>query len=292
MNNILERTELLLGTSVIDKLKKSNIIIFGVGGVGGYVTEALVRSGVSNISIVDNDTVSPSNINRQIIATTCTIGKYKVDVMEERIKQINPNANVIKYNCFFSKENMDEFDFKKYDYIIDLIDSVESKLELIAKAYNENVKSLLKNLGIAYARTTKETGDFELPEDFLEWHPTCHHSAPDLLEKAKKFAEFKKPQYLKLFYVWGHSYEFDRDDNWNVIEGFCEYLSDRDDIWYATNIEIADYMKAARGLIYSADGNHIYNPYAADVWIAKLPDNGPEMGSVVKIPGGENVDIT
>ena len=146
MNNIFERTELLLGTSAIDKLKKSNIIIFGVGGVGGYVTEALVRSGVSNISIVDNDTVSPSNINRQIIATTCTIGKYKVDVMEERIKQINPNANVIKYNCFFSKENMDEFDFKKYDYIIDCIDSVESKLELIAKAYNENIK-IISSMG-------------------------------------------------------------------------------------------------------------------------------------------------
>ena len=156
-------------------------------------------------------------------------------------------------------------------------------------AYDERVKRILKDLGIAYARTTKSTGDFELPDDFLEWHPTCHHSAPDLMEKAKEFAEFKKPQYLKLFYVWGHSYEFDRDDNLSVIENFCEYMSGRDDIWYATNIEIADYMKAARGLIYSVDGTHIYNPYATDVWIMLLSDNSPEMGSAVKIPGGENV---
>ena len=156
-------------------------------------------------------------------------------------------------------------------------------------AYDERVKRILKDLGIAYARTTKSTGDFELPDDFLEWHPTCHHSAPDLMEKAKEFAEFKKPQYLKLFYVWGHSYEFDRDDNLSVIENFCEYMSGRDDIWYATNIEIADYMKAASGLIYSADGTHIYNPYATDVWIMMLSDNSPEMGSAVKIPGGENV---
>lgn len=156
-------------------------------------------------------------------------------------------------------------------------------------AYDERVKRILKDLGIAYARTTKSTNDFELPEDFLEWHPTCHHSAPNLMEKAREFAEYKKPQYLKLFYVWGHSYEFDRDDNWSVIESFCEYMSGRDDIWYATNIEIADYMKAARGLIYSADGTHIYNPYATDVWIMKLSDSSPEMGSAVKISGGESV---
>lgn len=158
-------------------------------------------------------------------------------------------------------------------------------------AYNENVKQILKSLGIVYARAVSSTNDFEMPEDFMEWHPTCHHSAPDLMEKAKWLVEFNKAQYLKLFYVWGHSYEFDRDNSWGVIEEFCEYMSGHDDIWYATNIEIVDYMKAARGLIWSADGSHVYNPYACDVWIRRLSNEGPEMGDVLKVPGGKGITL-
>ena len=158
-------------------------------------------------------------------------------------------------------------------------------------AYNENVKQILKSLGIVYARAVSSTNDFEMPEDFMEWHPTCHHSAPDLMEKAKWFVEFNKAQYLKLFYVWGHSYEFDRDDSWGVIEEFCEYMSEHDDIWYATNIEIVDYMNAARGLIWSADGSHVYNPYAIDVWIRRVSDTGPEMEEVIRIPGGKGISL-
>jgi len=158
-------------------------------------------------------------------------------------------------------------------------------------AYNDNVKKLLKSLGIAYARTASSTNDLELPQDLMEWHPTCHHSAQNLMEIAKMFSEFNKPQYLKLLYVWGHSYEFERDNNWNVIESFCEYISGHEDIWYATNIEIADYIQAARGLVYSVDGTVIYNPYATDVWVQKLSDNSPKMGEVIKIPGGDSVRI-
>ncbi len=156
-------------------------------------------------------------------------------------------------------------------------------------AYDARVKQILKNLGIAYARVVSPTGDFELPQDFLEWHPTCHHGDPNLMKLARTFAEFNKPQYLKLFYVWGHSYEFDRDSNWNVIEEFCEYMGGREDIWYATNLEIVDYMNAARGLIYSADGTTVYNPNALDVWIRKLSDTNPELGEAVRVPGGATI---
>lgn len=158
-------------------------------------------------------------------------------------------------------------------------------------AYNENIKGILKSLGIAYARAVSPTLDLELPEDYLEWHPTCHHSDPALMDLAKKLVEFDRAQYLKLLYVWGHSYEFDRDDNWNIIESFCEYVSGHEDIWYATNIEIADYMNAARSLIYSADGSLVYNPCAIDVWIRKVSGEGPEMSDIVRVPVGEIVDV-
>ena len=114
----------------------------------------------------------------------------------------------------------------------------------------------------------------------MEWHPTCHHDAPDLMEKAAFFADFKKSQYLKLMYVWGHSYEFDHHDNWNVIENFCSYMGGRDDIWYATNIEIIDYMEAAKSLRFSADNSLVYNPSAQTVW---LQIDGSHN---VAVPGG------
>ncbi len=139
MTNSFSRTELLIGKDSLNKLSKSRVAIFGIGGVGGYVVEALVRSGLGNISIIDNDTVSESNINRQIIATTKNIGKYKVDVAKERILEINPEVNVKTYNMFFSPENANEFDFWGYDYIIDAIDTVSGKLALIEKAKENNI---------------------------------------------------------------------------------------------------------------------------------------------------------
>ena len=152
-------------------------------------------------------------------------------------------------------------------------------------SYSEEIKTLFRQLGIAYARVVETTGGFELPEDFMEWKATCHHNDPQLMEKARFFAEFNKPQYLKLMYVWGHRYEFDNNYNWNVIEEFCEYMGGRDDIWYATNIEIVDYMNAAKNLKFAADGEAVYNPNAASVWLAL---NGQ---ITAEIPGGQYVDL-
>lgn len=134
-------------------------------------------------------------------------------------------------------------------------------------SYSEEIKQLFRQLGIAYARVVASVPDYALPKDPLEWHPTCHHTDPDLMKKAEFFAEFKKKQYLKLMYVWGHSYEFDNDDNWEVIEEFCKYMGGRDDIWYATNIEIIDYMDAAKRLQFTADNTKVYNPSAVSVWL-------------------------
>lgn len=133
------RTEMLLGTEAMEKLQNSHVAVFGVGGVGGYVVEALARSGVKNFDLIDNDTVALSNINRQIIATHSSVGKYKVDVMRERILDINPDAVVNVYKCFFLPENSGDFDFTKYTYIVDAIDTVTAKLELIVRANEANV---------------------------------------------------------------------------------------------------------------------------------------------------------
>ena len=133
------RTELLLGKEKMNKIQKSHIAVFGIGGVGSFATEAIVRCGVQNIDIFDGDTVDITNINRQIMADIKTIGQKKTEVMKERIKLINPNANVNAEYCFFDKENKDNYDFSKYDYIVDAIDTVTSKILLIEKANQENV---------------------------------------------------------------------------------------------------------------------------------------------------------
>ncbi len=130
----------LIGQENFEKLKNSKILLFGIGGVGGYVLESLARSGVENITIVDFDTVSESNLNRQIIALKTTIGKYKVDVARERVNNINPNCNVQAIKEKLTKENIDSFNFKNYDFVIDAIDMVTSKLLIIEKAKKENVE--------------------------------------------------------------------------------------------------------------------------------------------------------
>ena len=134
MTEQFSRTALLLGSDAIEKLKNLRVAVFGIGGVGGYAVEALVRSGVGTIDIIDNDIIAPSNINRQIYATHKTIGKYKVDVAGERILDINPDILINKHNAFFSPENSSEFDFTKYDYVVDAIDTVTAKIELVMKA--------------------------------------------------------------------------------------------------------------------------------------------------------------
>lgn len=131
---MFSRTELLIGSKAVEKLANSRVAVFGVGGVGGYVVEALVRSGVGTLDLIDNDDVSISNINRQIIATTKTVGRSKVDVAKERALEINPNVKINTYQMFYTSETSGQFDFSQYDYVVDAIDTVGGKLSLVEKS--------------------------------------------------------------------------------------------------------------------------------------------------------------
>jgi tRNA A37 threonylcarbamoyladenosine dehydratase len=146
MANQFVRTELIYGKAAIDLLKKAHVAIFGVGGVGGYVVEALARSGVSHFTLIDNDKVSISNCNRQIVATLPDIDRYKVDVMKERILSINKNAIVETRCMFFLPENQNEFNFKEYDYVVDCIDTIKAKIALVL-ACEETKTPLISSMG-------------------------------------------------------------------------------------------------------------------------------------------------
>lgn len=144
--NRFSRMELLFGSEVMNKLSHSRVAVFGVGGVGGYAVEALARSGVGALDIIDSDTVSVTNINRQILATDATVGRYKVDVAEERIRSINPDCEVRKYRTFFLPDTKDEFDFAQYDYVVDAIDTVTGKKQIILSAKEAGV-SVISSMG-------------------------------------------------------------------------------------------------------------------------------------------------
>ena len=139
MSDQFSRTELLLGKAAIDKLSNSRVAVFGIGGVGGYVCEALVRSGVGAFDLIDDDQVCLTNLNRQIIATRKTVGQYKAEVMKERILEINPGADVRVHKCFFLPENAAEFPFEEYYYVVDAVDTVTAKIELVMKAESMNI---------------------------------------------------------------------------------------------------------------------------------------------------------
>ena len=139
MHEQFARTELLLGRAALDKLRQSHVAVFGIGGVGGYTVEALARSGVGHFILVDSDTVSITNLNRQIIALQETVGQYKVDVMAERIHSINPDAVIEVHKCFFLPENQEEFDFSKYDYVVDAVDTVAAKIAIVMQAKEAGV---------------------------------------------------------------------------------------------------------------------------------------------------------
>ena len=128
------RTELLIGKEGLDKLKSARIAVFGIGGVGAYVAEALARSGVGSLDLIDNDTVDISNINRQLIALTSTVGRFKTEVMRERINDINSDCRVYEHRFFYLPENRDEIDFTKYDYIVDAVDTISAKIDIIVRA--------------------------------------------------------------------------------------------------------------------------------------------------------------
>ena len=133
------RTQLLIGRDGIDRLKAARVAVFGIGGVGGYVCEALVRSGVRAFDLIDDDKVCLTNLNRQIIATRKTVGRYKADVMRERMLEINPDADIRVRKCFVLPENISEFPFEEYDYVVDAVDTVTAKLELVMKAQEKHV---------------------------------------------------------------------------------------------------------------------------------------------------------
>lgn len=135
----LIRTKMLLGVSQVETLRDKRVAVFGVGGVGGFACEALVRSGIGHFDLIDNDTVALSNINRQIIATHKTLGQYKTEAMRERMLSINPDVDVRVHNCFFLPENAEEFSFEDYDYVIDAVDTVSAKIEIIMKCNASNV---------------------------------------------------------------------------------------------------------------------------------------------------------
>jgi tRNA A37 threonylcarbamoyladenosine dehydratase len=134
MLNQFSRTELLLGKDAMEKLKNSRVAVFGIGGVGGYVCEALVRSGVGAFDLIDDDKVCLTNLNRQIIATRKTVGQYKAEVMMQRMLDINPDADIRIHKCFYLPENADEFPFEEYDYVVDAVDTVTAKISIIMKA--------------------------------------------------------------------------------------------------------------------------------------------------------------
>ena len=139
MINQFSRTQLLLGTEDMEKLKRARVDVFGIAGVGGYVCEALVRSGVGAFDLVDDDKVCLTNLNRQIIATRKTVGKYKVEVMRERILEINPDCDVRVHQCFYLPETADQFNFSDYDYVVDAVDTVTAKVTLVLEAQKAGV---------------------------------------------------------------------------------------------------------------------------------------------------------
>ncbi len=153
-------------------------------------------------------------------------------------------------------------------------------------AYNDEVIDILKKCGVCYSRTVRATENFDIPQNWLALHPTCHHNSPRLMDLAKRFVETpsEKVSGAWMFYLWGHSYEFDDNDNWEVIEKFAEYVGAKDDIWYATNIEIYDYVKAYESLQTSVDKSIVHNPAKTDVWFS-------HDGKIHLVKGGETLNI-
>ncbi len=160
MMNQFERTEMLIGKDAMKVLEKSRVAVFGIGGVGGYTVEALARSGVGCLDLIDSDKVSVTNLNRQIIALNSTVGRYKVDVMKERIYDINPECVVEVHKCFYLPETAGQFDFSKYSYVVDAVDTVTAKLQLVMEAEAYNVP-IISSMG---AGNKLNPADFEVAD--------------------------------------------------------------------------------------------------------------------------------
>ena len=183
------RTEMIFGTDAMEKLKNSRVAVFGVGGVGGHVVEALARSGVGAIDLIDNDVVHNSNINRQVVATLSNVGVDKVEAFEKRIKDINPELTVTKHKCFFTPENSSQFDFNNYDYVADCIDTVTGKIELVLKAQEAGVP-IISSMG---------TGNKVNPTD-LEVSDIYKTSVCPLAKVMRRELKKRKIKKLKVVY--------------------------------------------------------------------------------------------
>ena len=160
MEDQFARTRILLGDKAVDRLAQARVAVFGIGGVGGYVCEALARSGVGALDLIDSDKVSLTNINRQIIATHDTLGRYKTEVMRERILSVNPQADVRTYQCFFLPETAEQFSFAQYDYVVDAVDTVTAKSELVLQAKAEKVP-IISSMG---AGNKLDAGAFQVAD--------------------------------------------------------------------------------------------------------------------------------
>ena len=194
----------------------------------------------------------------------------------EHLKLINFTAPEITYEISADRVNLE----KEFGTIV-------NGMAYAYGTYNDSVIDSIKKCGIVYSRTVLQTEKFRLPENWISWHPTCHHNHPALMELAKKFIEVPLSEQtceLSVFYLWGHSYEFDRDNNWNVIEEFSEYIGKREDIWYATNKEIYDYVTAYKRLELSMNSKIAYNPTNLTLW-ARV------NGTVCEIKPGETVEF-
>ena len=173
------RTELLLGKEAMNRLEDARVAVFGIGGVGGYVCEALARSGVGKLDLIDNDKVCMSNLNRQIIATRKTVGQYKTEVMKDRILDINPEAKVNIHNCFFLPDNADEFPFEEYDYVVDAVDTVTAKIALVMKCKELDIP-IISSMG---AGNKLDASAFRVTDIYkTKVCPTCEGNATRIKE--------------------------------------------------------------------------------------------------------------
>jgi peptidoglycan/xylan/chitin deacetylase (PgdA/CDA1 family) len=172
-------------------------------------------------------------------------------------------------------------------YLEDKFERIVTGMAYAYGAFNDEVVALLKSLGVSFARTTVSTHSFALPQDWLRLNPTCHHADPELNNLADKFfntspSDVEKQREPWLFYVWGHSFEFDKANNWQVIENLCKKAGERSDVWKATGGQIYDYVKAYNSLVFSCDGERVYNPSHLPVWLEL-------RGTIYKIPAGEQI---
>jgi len=196
---------------------------------------------------------------------------HKIQLKE--IKELYKNQEVAVHSCthprleILPKEMIRNEIYEDKRNLEDIVGYPIRGMAYPFGTYNKTVKDILESSGIEYSRTVKNHDEFILPDNYLEWNPTCHHNNPRLMEMAKNFLEANQDGDYCLFYVWGHSYEFDIDNNWYLIEDFCKYISNKLDVWYATNVEIIDYLEAVKQLKFSVSSSSVYNPTSALLWI-------------------------